>query len=83
MRNVLIFAAIVLASATGCKNVKDQPGAKVEYIPVPEAYLQPCPLPVKPKDNGELSEAFVKAYSCAVQGNKDKERIKSLIPPSQ
>lgn len=75
MRNVLIFAAIVAVLSTGCVSKRPSP---VQYIAVPESYLQPCELPPLPQDNAELSDAFAKSYKCGEQGNKDKERIREL-----
>lgn len=48
------------------------------YREIPAGYLQPCELPQAPLNNGELSEAYVVAYKCAEQGNRDKQRIRDL-----
>ena len=51
---------------------------KATYIPIPEGYLQSCELPAIPDLNGEMSDAFARAYKCAEQGNIDKGRIRNL-----
>ena len=78
---VLIIAAIVLTSATGCVSRPPEPQPPIEYREIPEGYLQPCELPDAPTNNGELSEAFVVAYQCAEIGNRDKQRIRDLTRP--
>jgi len=50
----------------------------VRYQPVPSGLLIECELPDPPRNNGELSEAFLVAYECAERGNEDKRAIKSL-----
>lgn len=55
----------------------------LEYRKIPEAYLQECVLPPAPLDTGDLSEAFVQAYQCGEQGNRDKGRIRELTTPSE
>ena len=37
--------------------------------------MAPCELPQAPLQNGELSAAYVVAYKCAEQGNRDKLAI--------
>ena len=49
-----------------------------EYREIPAGYLQECELPPAPLNTGELSEAFVVAFKCAEQGNRDKQRIREL-----
>ena len=74
-------AIIVLLSLTlgGCGLLDRRvPEPEIRYIPVPEGYLQECELPAAPVSTGELSEAFVIAFSCAEQGNRDKKRIREL-----
>lgn len=64
---------------TGCSLFERRPAVPdVEYLPIPEGYLQECALPSVPLDNGDLAEAFAKAYQCGEQGNKDKARIRNL-----
>ncbi len=70
-----LFIASVLSMFTGCASQRPGP---VQYIEVPESYLQPCELPPLPKDNAEMSDAFAKSYKCGEQGNRDKERIREL-----
>jgi hypothetical protein len=62
-------------AAAGCAH---RPPPEVKYIPIPAGYLEPCELPPVPTNNAELSDAFVIAYQCAEQGNRDKERIRAL-----
>lgn len=74
-RAVALFAVLGLS---GCSLLAPEPAPVIEYIPVPEAYLQECALPDAPVSTGELSEAFVIAFRCAEQGNKDKRRIREI-----
>lgn len=74
---VMVTLVSVLLFTTGCGLIKPKP--EIEYREIPAGYLQPCPLPPAPLNNGQLSEAFVVAMKCAEQGNKDKARIKALL----
>lgn len=73
--------ALLVFLLSGCSFLEKRPGP-TEYIPVPEGYLQPCELPAVPDITAGLSDAFVVAYKCAEQGNKDKMRIRNLSPQS-
>lgn len=74
-----VIAACALLGGCNWFGVKPEP--EVRYIPVPEGYLQECELPGAPGLTGDLSEAFVVAYQCAEQGNRDKRRIRELTAP--
>ena len=77
LTSALVVFTLMLVS--GCSLFARRPAVPdVEYLPIPEAYLQECPLPPAPLDNGDLSEAFAQAYQCGEQGNKDKQRIREL-----
>ncbi len=67
----------LLFLASGCVSTPPEVFER-EYRAIPEGYLQPCALPSTPLSTGELSEAFVVAYKCAEQGNRDKQRIREL-----
>jgi hypothetical protein len=81
--NVLILGTIVAILGTGCTFLRPPAPAEREYRPIPEAWLQPCPLPPAPLDNGALSEAFVAAMQCGQQGNIDKARIRELYESTE
>ena len=69
---------ILLLLLAGCATDIPKP-AEREYREIPDAWLQECKLPLKPETEAELSDAFVQAYQCADQGNKDKRRIRDLM----
>ena len=75
MKHLILVATVILS---GCGLRPEKPEPVIEYLPVPEAYLQPCTLPAAPVNTGELAEAFVIAFRCAEQGNRDKARIREL-----
>ncbi len=75
MRSCLLLGILIPILGTGCASTRPGP---VQYIDVPESYLQECQLPAKPEANAELSDAFAKAYKCGEQGNRDKQRIREL-----
>lgn len=77
MCRVILIATIVAILCTGCAT-RPKPIPDLEYRTIPEAYLQECQLPPVPLNTGELSDAFVQAFQCAEQGNRDKQRIKNL-----
>jgi thiamine monophosphate kinase len=77
MQNLTYFAVLFLA---GCVSAPPEVYER-EYREIPEGYLQPCELPGAPLVNGDLSEAFVVAYKCGEQGNRDKQRIRELLTP--
>ena len=77
----IITCGLLLVFLSGCNWGRRPSVPDVEYLPIPEAYLQECVLPRVPLDTGDLSEAFVKAYQCGEQGNKDKQRIRELTNP--
>ncbi len=74
----LLLGILIPILGTGCVSNPPKPGA-IEYLPVPEGYLQPCEVPELPRDTGKLSDAFVQAAQCAVQGNEDKAAIRDLV----
>lgn len=74
MRKLVCCAVLFLA---GCA-AQLPPIPEVRYLEIPEGYLQSCELPPAPDDTSDLSDAFVIAYKCAEQGNKDKEKIRAL-----
>lgn len=77
-RTTLLIGVALLAS--GCSVFKRAPVVDTcEYLPIPEALLQPCDLPGAPLANGRLSESFVIAMQCAQQGNADKVAIRELL----
>lgn len=78
MRVAVILCAIALC---GCVSKPPTPDG-VLYHEVPESWLQPCELPEAPHTNGDLSAAYVVAYQCAEQGNRDKARIRELVNPT-
>ncbi len=63
---------------TGCGASTPPIVPDLEYRKIPEAYLQKCQLPPVPLDTGDLSDAFMQAYQCGEQGNRDKQRIRAL-----
>jgi hypothetical protein len=71
-----LFIACTVAALQGCAT----PKPVVVYQPVPAAYLEPCVLPdaAKIETTYDLEDAFLWAYFCAEQGNRDKERIRGL-----
>lgn len=73
-RIVILISALLVA---GCATKIPDPGA-LEYREIPPGYLQDCELPSAPLANANLSDAFVQAYQCAEQGNRDKARIREL-----
>lgn len=72
-----ITSLLLIGLLAGCASKPPEPG-DIVYREIPEGYLQECTLPPRPENNGELSEAFVVAYACAEQGNRDKRRIRDL-----
>lgn len=70
------FLPLVLLAA--CSATPEAPPELV-YRQIPEAWLQACDLPRKPRTNAELSDAFAKAYQCAELSNEDKRRIRDLV----
>jgi hypothetical protein len=50
---------------------------------IPAGYLQECVLPAVPASTADLSDAFVQAYQCGEQGNRDKQRIQKLTQPNR
>ncbi len=77
MRSYTVTAAICGIFLAGCAAPR-VPVPDVEYMEIPEGYLQECVLPPAPLDTAELSDAFVQAYQCGEQGNRDKQRIREL-----
>lgn len=75
MRRLFFFAVLLSA---GCASTPPDAG-KCEYREIPSSYLQECPLPALPGENGDLSEALVQAYQCAEQSNNHKARIRELL----
>lgn len=75
-RAIIVVLSLALG---GCGLFDRRSEPEIRYIPVPEGYLQQCELPAAPVSTGELSEAFVIAFSCAKQGNRDKQRIRDLV----
>ena len=76
-KNTFICFLVLVLLSTGCVTRPKKP-AEREYREIPAALLLPCELPQAPLNNGELSGAYVVAYKCAEQGNRDKQRIKEL-----
>jgi len=77
-----LLALVMFTLLMGCVS-KPPVVPDLEYRQIPEGYLQECALPPVPLDTGDLSEAFVQAYQCGEQGNRDKQRIKELTETSQ
>ncbi len=77
MRNILLITTLCFVAA-GCASKPPVAPPPLEYREIPEGFLQPCELPAAPTNTGELSEAFVIAFQCAEQGNRDKQRIRDL-----
>ena len=80
MRNYTIITAICGMFLASCASQR-VPVPDIEYMKIPEGYLQECVLPEMPALTAELSDAFVQAYQCGEQGNRDKQRIRKLTQP--
>ena len=78
--SLLTSALIAVLLTTGCVSRPPKVSER-NYREIPAGYLQPCELPQVPLNNGELSEAYVVAYKCGEQGNRDKQRIRELTNP--
>ena len=79
MRRVTPFICLLLLVLLTIGCVSRPPKVtERNYREIPAGYLQSCELPQAPLNNGELSEAYVEAYKCAEQGNRDKQRIRDL-----
>lgn len=58
----------------GCAHQKE-----VVCPSIPEAWLLECDVPALPDSTGDLSGDFIRAAQCAIQGNKDKARIRDKL----
>jgi len=76
-KTTVICLLMLVLLTTGCVSRPKKPADR-EYREIPAALLLPCVLPPAPLNNGELSGAYVEAFKCAEQGNRDKQRIKEL-----